>query len=126
MAFIGLMVPAFFACTCNALANMFWKMRFDENSLSLSSVQEIIGLVRSWQIWAGVGCYGISMLLFFYMLSNYKLSSIMPVSCMTYIFNVIIAKAVFHESISKTQIIGIIIIVAGLIVLSKETGSKVY
>lgn len=125
MKFIGLIIPAFIACTCNALANMFWKMRFDKIPLSLSSIQDIIGLICSWQIWAGIGCYGTSMLLFFYMLSNYKLSSIMPVTCMTYIFNVVIAKVVFNENISKTQIMGIMIIITGLIVLSRETVSKV-
>lgn len=125
MSFIGLLIPAFIACTCNALANMFWKIRFDKTPLSLASFQDLVGLIRSWHIWVGIGCYGMSMLLFFYMLSNYKLSSIMPVTCMTYIFNVIIAKVVFGEDITTTQIIGIAIIIVGLIVLSREVVSKV-
>lgn len=125
MSFIGLIIPAFIACICNAMANMFWKMRFDKTPLSLTSVRDIAGLVCSWQIWAGIGCYGASMLLFFYMLSNYKLSSIMPVTCMTYIFNVVIAKAVFGENISRVQVMGIMIIITGLIVLSRGAVNKV-
>lgn len=117
--FIKLLIPAFFACTCNALANMFWKIRFDKVPLAFGSLQDIVGLVTSPHIWAGVGCYGCSMLLFFYMLSNYKLSAIMPVTCMTYVFNIVIARLVFGESISKVQVIGTVIIIFGLIVLSR-------
>lgn len=119
MFFIKLLIPAIIACTCNALANMFWKMRFDKVPLRFGSIQDIIGLITSPYIWTGVGCYGCSMLLFFYMLSNYKLSAIMPVTCMTYVFNIIIARLVFDESISKVQIIGTLIIILGLIVLSR-------
>ena len=118
--FLKLIIPAFFACMCNALANMFWKIRFDKTPLSFASLQDVLGLASSPHIWAGVGCYGCSMLLFFYMLSNYKLSAIMPVTCMTYIFNIIIARIIFDENINRMQIIGTIIIICGLIVLSRS------
>lgn len=124
MGFLGLFIPAVIACTCNALANMFWKMRFNEIPLSIKSVNDILGLVTSVHIWIGIGCYGCSMLLFFYMLSNYKLSSIMPVTCMTYIFNILIAKLVFGESISKVQLLGTVIIIVGLLVLSRGAVAK--
>lgn len=124
MAFFRLLVPASIACVCNAFANMFWKMRFDKIPLSLKSLQDIAGLLRSPYIWAGLCCYGCSMLLFFYMLSNYKLSSIMPVTCMTYIFNIVIARVVFHESIGRMQIVGTAIVICGLIVLSRGTVAK--
>lgn len=124
MTFLKLLIPASIACTCNALANMFWKMRFDKNPLSLKSAQDIIGLMVSPHIWAGVCCYGCSMLLFFYMLSNFKLSSIMPVTCMTYIFNIVIARFVFGETIGKVQIMGTAIVILGLIILSRGAVSK--
>lgn len=124
MDFLKLLIPAVIACTCNALANMFWKMRFDKVPLKLNSVQDICGLLLSPHIWGGICCYGGSMLLFFYMLSNFKLSSIMPVTCMTYIFNIIIAKVVFGESISRVQVIGTIIVICGLIILSRGVVKK--
>lgn len=124
MNFINLLLPAFVACCCNALANMFWKIRFDKVPLSLTSIKDIVDLLKSWQIWLGVGCYGISMLLFFYMLSHYKLSSIMPVTCMTYIFNIIIARIFFYESISRTQVIGTVVIIIGLLILSRGQFTK--
>lgn len=124
MAFFRLLIPAAIACICNALANMFWKMRFDKIPLSFSSIRDVGGLLLSPHIWAGLCCYGCSMLLFFYMLSNYKLSSIMPVTCMTYVFNIVIARAVFHEPIGRMQILGTAIVICGLIVLSRGSVAK--
>lgn len=124
MKFFQLLIPAAIACTCNALANMFWKMRFDKMPLIVKSLRDIYGLLTSVHIWAGIFCYGCSMLLFFYMLSNFKLSSIMPVTCMTYIFNIVIARAVFDESISRLQILGTIIVICGLIILSRGAVTK--
>lgn len=124
MGFLRLFIPAAIACTCNALANMFWKMRFDKIPLRIKSFQDVGGLLISPHIWAGVCCYGCSMLLFFYMLSNFKLSAIMPVTCMTYIFNILIARFVFGEAISRIQIMGTLIIICGLIVLSRGVVTK--
>lgn len=124
MRFIQLLIPAAVACTCNALANMFWKMRFDKIPLVLKSFKDIYGLLTSFHIWVGVFCYGCSMLLFFYMLSNFKLSSIMPVTCMTYIFNIVIARVVFGETISRMQILGTVIVIVGLIILSRGVVTK--
>lgn len=124
MNFLRLLIPAAIACTCNALANMFWKMRFDKIPLVLKSFHDIVGLLISPHIWAGVCCYGCSMLLFFYMLSNFKLSAIMPVTCMTYVFNIVIARVVFGESISRIQILGTAIVICGLIILSRGAVTK--
>lgn len=124
MNFLRLLIPATVACICNALANMFWKMRFDKTPLALKSFQDVCGLLISPHIWAGVCCYGCSMLLFFYMLSNFKLSAIMPVTCMTYIFNIVIARVVFGESISRIQVLGTAIVICGLITLSRGAVTK--
>ncbi len=59
------------------------------------------------------------MLLFFYMLSNYKLSTIIPVTSMTYIINILVARFYFHESVGKIQILGTVIIILGLLILSR-------
>lgn len=123
MDFTRLFIPAFIACCCNAVANLFWKLRLDKEPIS--SLKDIIGLIGIWQIWIGVMFYGCSMLLFFYMLSNFKLSSIMPVTCLTYVLNIIVARIIFKENISVMQIIGTLIIIFGLIILSRGQVSKI-
>ena len=124
MNFLELFIPACFACFCNALANMFWKLRFNKVPFSLKSISDFLLLLSSGPIWIGVGFYGISMLLFFYMLSNFKLSVVTPVLCMTYVFNILVAKIIFNEPLGKMQIIGTVIIMIGLIVLSRENVIK--
>lgn len=119
MDYLRLLIPAFIACCCNALANMFWKFEFSRNPLNICSLADIIQLLFSWKILVGIGFYGCSMLLFFYMLSNFKLSAIMPVTCITYILNILIAVFVFCEDISWQQIMGTFIVILGLLILSR-------
>lgn len=123
MLLFKLFLPAVVACSCNALANMFWKIRFNQVPFAVKSFGDIIGLATSFHIWAGIVCYVCSMVIFFYMLSNFKLSVVTPVTCMTYVFNVVIARIVFHETISSMQVIGIIVVIVGLIILSRAKGA---
>ncbi len=51
--FWRLLLPAFLACVCNSLANALWKLRFDKTPLSLRGVEDVIGLLRSPNIWGG-------------------------------------------------------------------------
>ncbi len=53
--FWRLLLPAFLACVCNSLANALWKLRFDKTPLSLRGVEDVIGLLRSPNIWGGDG-----------------------------------------------------------------------
>lgn len=119
MEFLRLLVPAFFACLCNALANMFWKLRFDAKPLAITNINDFLDLIFNTKIILGMSLYGISMLLFFYMLSNFKLSIIIPVTCMTYVFNILIAYFIFNEKLSANQIIGTATIMVGLVIISQ-------
>lgn len=115
MGILKLAIPALLSSLCNASANALWKSQLSAQPLSLSSVPEFIHSVFTLKIMGGVICYGVSMLLFFYILSNYRLSQAVPFLATTYIFNFILAVVVFHEPLVINQIIGIILIVVGVI-----------
>lgn len=119
MSVIKFILPVVIACACNALANMFWKMQFLKTPFKFDSLQNFINTVFSYRILIGVMLYGISMFLFFYLLSNYKLSIIVPLTSLTYIFNLIIAVFVFKESLIMSQVLGILIIIIGIFLVSK-------
>lgn len=119
MNFVKLFISAFIACIFNACANMFWKFRLNRVPFSFKSISDLFNLASSIYIWIGLLLYGCSTLLFFYMLSNFKLSAMMPVCCMSYILNIAVARLVFNESIDKMQILGTVIIIMGLLVLSR-------
>jgi len=98
MDFLKLLIPATAACLCNALANMLWKFRFNIHPLKIGRISDVLSMILDIKIITGIMLYVISMLLFFYMLSNFKLSIIIPVTCLTYIFNIIISYQVFFFS----------------------------
>lgn len=124
MDFLKLFIPACGACVCNACANMFWKFRFNRIPFSMKSASDFFSLISSGYIWIGLFLYGCSTLLFFYMISNFKLSAMIPVLCLSYIFNIVIARLVFNESIGMNQAIGTVIIIIGLIILSRGSVTK--
>ena len=78
-----------------------------------------IQLQLSWLSIAGIFCYGISFLLFMYILPKYDLSYITPLTTgLTQILLLIVAFLVFRENISVTRIIGVLTIVAGIYILN--------
>ncbi len=115
MGILKLAIPALLSSLCNASANALWKSQLSAQPLSLSSFSGFIHSVFTMKIIGGVICYGISMLLFFYILSNFRLSQAVPFLATTYIFNFILAAAVFHEPLAINQAVGIILIIAGVI-----------
>lgn len=115
MNILMLAVPALLSSACNSIANALWKIQLSQNPLQTQSILALLQSVLNWRIIVGVFCYGISMLLFFYLLSHYKLSNVIPFLATTYIFNFLIAAIVFHEPISLPQIVGITLIIGGVI-----------
>jgi len=114
-----LAVFALLSSACNSVANAFWKAQFSQIPLQTNSFQAFLSSVAHWRIFIGMLCYGISMLLFFYLLSNYKLSQVAPYLAMTYVFNFLIASFFFHETINCIQIVGILLIIAGIIIFNR-------
>lgn len=124
MKFYRLLIPTFLSCCCNACANMFWKMQFNKKPFAAHSIWDIIQTLFTPKIFIGICFYVISMLLFFYLLSNFKLSVIIPVTCITYILNIAVAYFVFKEPLTTWQIVGTSVIMLGLIIISQSPVTK--
>ena len=87
----------------------------NKNPFDITSFSSILSAMLSIKIIIGVICYMISMLLFFYLLSNYGLSLVIPmVTAFTYSLNLLSAYFILHERVSPLQIIGILIILIGI------------
>lgn len=121
MVNLSLIIPAVFATLLNAVANTIWKIYFQKGEFSYTSMASILGLFNVY-IMSGILCYVCSMLLFFYMLSKFDLSVIIPLTALTYIFNLLAAYYIFHESFDLYKIGGIFIIIIGICVLSLSKG----
>jgi drug/metabolite transporter (DMT)-like permease len=117
--FVNLIIPAVLACSCNAAANTFWKFHFMKQPLKILHFRDVLMLAFTPFIIVGVVFYVISMVLFFYMLSHFKLSLIVPLTSLTYVLNLVVAYVIFHERFYIPNIIGTGVVIIGLIILSQ-------
>lgn len=119
MGFGKLILFGALSSLCNTAANALWKSEFAVRPIEFSSLQKILSTFFSLPILAGIFFYIASMMIFFYLLSNFKLSMVIPVLSLTYLFNMVSAVAIFKEKISGYQITGTAVIIIGIILISQ-------
>lgn len=83
-----------------------------------------------WKSWEGIlplvlgfGIYGIGALA---MLAAYRfgsLSTLQPINSVSYVISTVLGWAVFDEAITAGKVIGILVIMAGVVLLAKEEAS---
>lgn len=112
------------ACLCNTVGNALWKSYFAKHPFSLSSFGGVLSVLFSLQVLLGILCYFGSMLLFFYMLSRYNLSLVIPLTSLTYIFNIAAGILMFKEKMSPLQAWGSAIVFIGIIVIMSSGAAK--
>ncbi len=70
-------------------------------------------------LWGGIVCYGVSLLLWFYVLSQMELSKAYPLVSLGYVFTLFIGYFLLGEAITPAKVIGISLIIAGVAVLTR-------
>ena len=89
---------------------------------SFSYISGSINISISWISIVGAMCYVASFLLFLLLLSKYDLSRINPILVgLTYILALAAAVMILRESITVVQIFGIILILAGILMILKSS-----
>jgi multidrug transporter EmrE-like cation transporter len=78
-------------------------------------------LVRTVPLWAGLTCYGISVLLWLGALSRVPVSVAYPMLSIGYIINAFAAWILFGEALTVAKMSGIVLIVAGVLVLARTS-----
>ena len=70
--------------------------------------------------WLGCGaCYGCAAVLWMYILKHYPFSMAYPLISMSYVFGMIAAVLVFHETVPAVRWIGVLLIMAGCYFIAK-------
>ena len=75
--------------------------------------------ITNLHLWSGMFCYGFSLLLWFYVLSRMELSRAYPLVSIGYIFTLFLGYFFLNEALSVTKVAGIVLIVLGVIFLSR-------
>ena len=78
-----------------------------------------LNLLHAPPLWAGLSCYGVSVVLWVGGLSRVPVSVAYPLLSVGYIINAFAAAALFGEPLSIMKLTGIALIVAGVLVLTR-------
>lgn len=78
-----------------------------------SVARSLFGLFKVWQFYLGGFLYFASAVLNIYLLRYLDYSVVLPLTSITYIWTLLIARFDLKEQISKYQILGIVCIIAG-------------
>jgi len=73
----------------------------------------------NWQFAACGLCYGAGSLLWFYIIKNFPFSMAYPLVSLSYVFGMIAAIVFFHEPVSVTKWMGILLIMLGCYLIAK-------
>ena len=89
--------------------------------LSLSgSLPVAVRLAGEPWLWVGLGCYGVSVVVWILALSRVDVTIAYPMLSLGYVVNALAAWALFGEVMSVSRVLGIGIIILGVLVLARS------
>lgn len=74
----------------------------------------------NWQFALSGLCFGVASLLWMHIIKHYPLSMAYPLVSLSYVFGLIAASIIFHESVGARQWAGVGLIVIGCILISNK------
>lgn len=111
---------ALISIVLGSVAQYFLKVGMNSVGVDNLSLMEVIKkALSSVSLWGGIACYGASMLFWLYVLSQMELSKAYPLVSLGYVFTLFIGYFCLGESLSAGKIIGVLLIVSGVIFLSR-------
>jgi drug/metabolite transporter (DMT)-like permease len=87
--------------------------------LKFDSFQSVLKVFLSPYILTGLFIYVIATVLWFYIISKYEISTVYPMQSLAYILMAILAILLFNETIGAYKWLGIILIVIGVIFVTR-------
>lgn len=104
----------------NIIAQISLKHGINLISLDGLNVHSMYKMISSPYLWSGAIMYGVSFVFYIFALSRGELGRISPVSqALTTLGIVTISILVFHEPITGSKIVGILLLIAGTIIIFK-------
>jgi len=111
-------IAALISILLGSFAQYFFKIGL--NNVEVKTFSSIIKLLLNFNIIIGIALYGISLLIWFYVLSLMELSKAYPLVSLGYVFTMIIAYLLLNEPITTFKVIGLLFIILGVIFISKS------
>lgn len=113
-----LLVLLLLAMIFNIIAQVSLKHGISIISLTGLNVQSLLKMASSPYIWTGAILYGVSFVFYIFALTRGELGRVSPVSqALTTLGIVTVSIVVFHEPITAFKIIGVVLLIAGTIII---------
>ena len=115
LIFTGVMLNAAAQILMKAGTNVIGHFEFSvENILPIG-----LKLATEWHIVVALGCYALSVIIWILALSRVPVSIAFPLLSMAYIVTAVAAWYLLGEALSLTKVAGIIVIILGVIIISR-------
>ena len=101
-----------------ALGQLFLKMASDGAGNRTGLVDFYVALAMNYNLWLGFLSYGLSFLIWMRILTQYDLSYARPMVGLGYVLTVVMAMLFLGEKVTLVRWIGILLTVAGIVVLN--------
>ena len=98
-----------------------WKYqlkKLENSDISIFKKYVIIG--KTYTFWIGAFAYIFATIMWIYILSKFDFSLVHPLNCMGYILALIIGKYAFDEPVGLIRILGVIVIIIGVIIITRQ------
>jgi drug/metabolite transporter (DMT)-like permease len=117
-------IPIIVCCLLTVCGQVLLKVGLMKNGgfmlTKFNLAQNVVNLLLSPIIILGIFVYVIATVIFMYLLNNYELTQFYPWTAMTYVFAFIAGVMIFKESIEVNKIIGTIVIIFGILIISRS------
>ena len=75
-------------------------------------------------IWGALFCEIIGFIAWIFVLKSHNLGIAFTISSASYILVILVGYTIFHETLSMSQVIGLMFILSGLLLISRSTSAK--
>jgi len=79
----------------------------------------VLDFLKNWYMLATGICMALASLLWFYLIKHYAFSVVYPMISISYIFGMLAAIYVFHESVPLIRWAGVLLIMTGVVLIAK-------
>jgi len=77
------------------------------------------GVLTNWYLLASGVCMTAATILWLYILKHFEFSMAYPITSISYIFGMLAAMFIFHETIPMTRWLGVVFIMVGVMLIAK-------
>lgn len=108
----------------NSIGQLLFKSGMNQIGLfefSLPNLWQLIGkIATNMSLMSGLLVYFLSTAVWFLVLSRADISSVYPLTSISYLITALGAYAFFHEAVSLTRLLGILVIIAGVVLVCRS------